>query len=50
MLTNITVILNSIETTKNQGYGYGYGYDNGYYDNTPSKSKLAKIKSLILKD
>lgn len=49
MLENISVILNSIETTKNQGYGYGYGYDNGYYDNTLPKSKLAKIKDLIYK-
>jgi capsular exopolysaccharide synthesis family protein len=46
---NISLILNSLETTKNQGYSYGYGYENGYYDNTPKISKIDKIKNLILK-
>ncbi|MDQ3394884.1 MAG: polysaccharide biosynthesis tyrosine autokinase [Bacteroidota bacterium] len=48
-LDNISVILNSIETTRNQGYGYGYGYENSYYDNSPPKSKVSRIKELIFK-
>lgn len=46
---NLSVLLNSLETTKNQGYGYGYGYDHGYYDNTTKVSRLAEVKKTIFK-
>ena len=47
---NLTAVLNSVTSNKNQGYGYGYGYGHGYEDGyyeehaeNNSSSKLSKI-------
>ncbi|MDH3709427.1 MAG: polysaccharide biosynthesis tyrosine autokinase [Cyclobacteriaceae bacterium] len=29
---NLSIVLNSVQTSGKRGYGYGYGYGNGYYE------------------
>ena len=30
--SNLSIVLNSVQTTGKKGYGYGYGYGKGYYE------------------
>jgi capsular exopolysaccharide synthesis family protein len=46
---NLTAILNSVKSNKNQGYGYGYGYGygQGYYDDEPETSNGSFLSRLF---
>lgn len=38
--SNLTVVLNSLNGSKNNGYGYGYGQGYGYYEDDESTGRL----------
>ena len=47
---NLAVLLNSLRSSKNRGYGYGYGYYQGYYyDSVQPKRKKGVLKKILRK-